>query len=87
MERNGKSSSFNIHIVAINLIILLGYTAILKFYNSNEFNFITDAFLIFFQFMICILSARIFGKFRKDFILSSVLVLLIGFSTCYLSIR
>jgi len=87
MERDNKSSGLNIHIVAINLIILLAYTGFLKFYDANEFNFIIDALLIFFQFMGCILSVGIFGKFRKEFILSSVLVLLIGFSTCYLSIR
>lgn len=87
MERDSKSSGLNIHIVAINLIILLCYTTALKFYNANEFDFITDALLIFFQFMICLLSAGMFGKFKKEFILSSVLVLLIGFSSCYLSIR
>lgn len=87
MAANRKSSGFNIHIIAINLIILLGYTVALRFFEANEANFIIDALLIFLQFLICILGAGMYGKFRKEFVLSSVLVLLIGFSTCYLAIH
>jgi hypothetical protein len=87
MKSEKKSPGINIHITIINIVILIGYTIFLKYNQTGGFNFIADAFFIFLQGIICIILAGLFERFRKSFILRAALVLLIGFSTCYMAIN
>ena len=63
--------------VALNLLALAFYTIIFKFVDGG---IIFDAFIIFFHVIFCIGMA--IGKKSWMWVLSGVLVLAIGFSTC-----
>jgi hypothetical protein len=86
MKQENKSPRTNLHIIIVNILILVCYTVFFKLNKTGEFNFIADAVFIFLQFTLCLILAGIFQRFGKEFILSSFLILLIGFSTCYLSL-
>jgi|SRR6185312_14219832 len=71
----------NTAIVAYNILALACYTVIFKL-AANQGGFIFDAFVIFLHVLVCFGMA--IGKRSWMWALSAVLVLLIGFSTCYL---
>ena len=64
-------------IVGINLLILLIYTIGLKFVDGGA---IFDAILIAAHLFVCIILAIALGS--RFWLLSGILVLVIGFSTC-----
>jgi hypothetical protein len=65
-------------IVGVNLGILAGYTLISAIPSAGV---LFDAFLIFFHVMLCLILT-LTGPKRLQWLLSGVLVLVIGFSTC-----
>ena len=67
-------------IAGINLGVLAAYTIFLRI-NNQELIILGEAFLIAIQIVICLITA-IF-VYRKAFLLSALLVLLIGLSTCF----
>lgn len=66
-------------IVGINILILAVYTLLCKL-DSNDGGFIFDAFLIAIHVFVCIIMAIV--KRSWMWLLSALLVLGIGFSTC-----
>lgn len=70
----------NMLIVGINLALLAAYTIFLRI-NNQELIILGEAFLIAIQIAICLITA-IF-VYRKAFLLSALLILLIGLSTCF----
>jgi len=77
-ESEVKPANNNMKIVGINLGILVVYTVFSRF--TGEGGIIIDAFFIFFHVIICIILAIAARKW--SWLLSGVLVLVIGFSTC-----
>lgn len=69
-------------IVGINIAIMVAYTVYLRFVDQGHLNAIVVAILIAAHFVLCLVLA-IFG-FRREFLLSAAMVLVIGFSTCLL---
>lgn len=67
-------------IVGINLLVLAAYTIYLRI-NNEELIILGEAFLIAIQLVVCLITAIFI--YRKEFLLSAALVLLIGFSTCW----
>jgi high-affinity K+ transport system ATPase subunit B len=77
-------------ILAVNLGVLLLYTVMVR--SSSEGSeralgiMLSSAFLIFFHLLINLLLAAVFYRqYGKVFLLNALLVLLIGFSTCFVS--
>ncbi|BAU53632.1 hypothetical protein [Mucilaginibacter gotjawali] len=75
-----KQSSRNLAIVGFNILGLAFYTVIYKL-SANEANLVIDAFLIVFHVLFC-LGMALVSKRAGMWVLSAVLVLIIGFSTC-----
>jgi hypothetical protein len=69
-------------VVAINVTVMVAYTVYLRFVDRGQYNIIGDAMLIAIHVVLCLVLA-IFA-FSKEFLLSAALVLVIGFSTCWL---
>ena len=67
-------------IIGINLVVLAAYTIYFGV-NKEELIIIGEAFFIAIQIIICLIAA-IF-VYRKEFLLSALVILLIGFSTCW----
>jgi predicted neutral ceramidase superfamily lipid hydrolase len=86
-----KATSKSMIIVAVNVVILFIYTILLRTSSNNSDYIIAIAFLIALHFIISILIGIVclifkpLGAFAKGFLLSSLVVILVGFSTCYLS--
>jgi len=73
---------YKIMIVGINLAVLATYTIYNSVHRDHDgYIVIGEAFLIAVQIIICLITA-IF-VYRKEFLLSALVVLLIGFSTCW----
>ncbi|MDB4918624.1 hypothetical protein [Mucilaginibacter sp.] len=70
-----------ITIVGINLLVLVFYTLLLKL-TTRDASFILDAFILLVHVIYCLGMAL--GKRSWMWLLSAVLVLAIGFSTCVL---
>ncbi|MBD1366398.1 hypothetical protein IDJ77_21475 [Mucilaginibacter sp. ZT4R22] len=68
-------------VVAINIAVMVAYTVYFRFVEG-QYNFIAIAMLIAMHVALCLVLA-IF-VFSKEFLLSAALVLVIGFSTCWL---
>ena len=83
MSDNNSSRQINTIVIGSNMILLIAYTLYLKFQTGEEF-IVADAFFIFLQIILCVIFAAFNVKFRKAFLMSALLVLLIGFSTCYI---
>ncbi|WPU92167.1 hypothetical protein SNE25_22865 [Mucilaginibacter sabulilitoris] len=66
-------------IVGINILVLVIYTSLLTI-GTNGGGFIFDAFLILAHVIVCIVMA--ITKRSWIWLLSAILVLAIGFSTC-----
>jgi hypothetical protein len=75
------NSHGKIIIVAINLIILIVYTIYLRVSERNELDILTEAIFIGFHIIVCGIIS-IFA-YRKEFLLSDLVILLIGFSSCW----
>jgi hypothetical protein len=77
-----EPSNQNMLIIGANLIALIAYTIYFRAHGKNdEFAFIGVAFFMALQIIICLIAAIFIC--RKEFLLSALLVLLIGFSTCW----
>jgi hypothetical protein len=75
-----KNNPFpEIKILGINLVVLIIYTVLCKMGNGLE-NLILEAFFIGLQVLVCIVAAS--AKKSGIWLLSALLVLVIGFSTC-----
>ncbi|SDD92341.1 hypothetical protein SAMN05216464_10352 [Mucilaginibacter pineti] len=68
----------NMRIVGINLAVLAGYTIICAL--GSEQLLVLDMYLFGIHVVVCIFGAIIFRKW--SWLLSAVLILVIGFSTC-----
>lgn len=77
-------------ILAANLGVLLLCLVLVRYLpSSREKRFIllsNSALLITGQFFVNLFLAAVAGQRRKAFLLSALMVLLIGFSTCILSV-
>ncbi|MDN3580409.1 hypothetical protein [Mucilaginibacter flavus] len=81
LDKQTKSvQSKSMLIAGINLALLAAYTIFLRI-NNQELIILGEAVLIAIQIIICLITA-IF-VYRKAFLLSALLVLLIGLSTCF----
>lgn len=69
-----------IAIVGYNLLGLVLYTLMLKLAGSG--GFFLDAFILFFHVLVCIIMAASLRSW--PWLLSALLVLIVGFSTCYM---
>jgi hypothetical protein len=69
-------------VVTINIAVMVAYTVYFRFVDKGQYNFIAIAMLIAIHVLLCLVLA-IF-VFSKEFLLSAALVLVIGFSTCWL---
>jgi len=78
-QRPGNKPGVNMKIVAYNLLTLVSYTILLKFVDEGE---IYDALLIAGQLFACLIIAIV--QRSGYWVLSGLLVLVIGFSTCVL---
>ncbi|WP_439697360.1 hypothetical protein ACFGVS_02855 [Mucilaginibacter sp. AW1-7] len=78
-EKQKPQQRPKIIIIGINLAVLAAYTIYFGV-NKEELIIIGEAFFIAVQIIICLIAA-IF-VYRKEFLLSALVVLLIGFSTC-----
>ncbi|MGF7074806.1 hypothetical protein ABIC84_002749 [Mucilaginibacter sp. 3215] len=82
METQKKSPGSNkMMVVGINLAILAAYTIYFRWVVNEEFIIIAEAFVIFLHILLCLILA-IFAL-RKEFLFSALVVLLIGFSSCW----
>ena len=75
--KNNNKSIGDARIVLFNLLALAFYTVLCK---TTEAGFIFDAFFIAIQVFVCLIMAL--AKRSWLWVLSGVLVLVIGFSTC-----
>jgi len=76
---NENKSTVNMAVVGYNLLGLAGYTILFQLGGGGG-GFILDAFVIFIHVLVCVIMAL--GKKSWMWLLSGVLVLAIGFSTC-----
>jgi hypothetical protein len=82
MDNSDRSwNSRKIFVVAINMAVMIAYTLYTRYVESGELNIILNAFFVGIHAVLCLILA-IF-VWRKEFLLSALLVLLIGFSTCW----
>jgi hypothetical protein len=80
-----KTKNGKMVIVLINMIILVSYTLFVRLSAHDAYGIIPLAFIIFWHFAICGLTGLLWEKFRPAFLLSALLVVLIGFSTCVIA--
>ena len=81
-EKQKPEQDQKIIIIGINLAVLAAYTIYNSFHRDHDgYIVIGEAFLIAIQIIICLITA-IFVC-RKEFLLSALVVLLIGFSSCW----
>jgi hypothetical protein len=84
MEKTEMSTDKPLRLIAgINVAVLVAYIIYFRFVDHGQYNIIGVAFLIAIQVALCLILA-IF-TYHKEFLLSAALVLLIGFSTCWLA--
>ena len=76
-DKNKDKPKGDMQIVAYNILVLVGYTILSKLSDGG---FIFDAFLIFAQVVVCLVLSA--SQRSWSWLLSGVLVLVIGFSTC-----
>ena len=76
---NETKPTGNMAVVAYNLLALVGYTILFKL-AAEEGGFILDAFVIFIHVIFCLVMSIVNRNWL--WILSGILVLVIGFSTC-----
>lgn len=76
------TSNTKIIIVAINLAILIAYTIFFRTSSTDSLTIILEAIAIGIHVITCLLLAIV--VYRKEFLLSALVVLLIGFSSCWM---
>ncbi|MEZ2339166.1 hypothetical protein AB6735_26205 [Mucilaginibacter sp. RCC_168] len=74
-----ESQNVNMKIVGYNILALIIYTLLCRL-GGNEVGLIFDAFIIVVHVFVCIIAAIINKSWA--WLLSGILVLVIGFSTC-----
>jgi hypothetical protein len=82
VEMAKKGSPEKIIIVAINLALLVAYTIYFKTSSKDSLNIILEAVAIGLHVITCLLLAIV--VYRKEFLLSALVILLIGFSSCWM---
>ncbi len=81
-ENQNPEKNQKIIIIGVNLAVLAAYTIYNSVHRDHDgYIVIGEAFFIAVQIIICLITA-IFVC-RKEFLLSALVVLLIGFSTCW----
>jgi hypothetical protein len=80
-QKNNSNPNTKMIIVGINLLVLIAYTIYLRVFNNEELIILVEAIFITFQVAFCLIMA-IF-VYRKELLLSALVVLLIGFSSCW----
>ncbi len=78
-EENERKPFDGIGIIGINLVVLIVYTVLCKMVNSLD-SLVLEALIIGLQVFVCIVMAIV--KKSGMWLLSGLLVLVIGFSTC-----
>ncbi|SEN80707.1 hypothetical protein SAMN05192574_104208 [Mucilaginibacter gossypiicola] len=68
-------------VVGINLLVLVAYTIYFRWIVNEELIILAEAVFIFLHVLLCLIVA-IFAL-RKEFLFSALVVLLIGFSSCW----
>lgn len=82
MEKQKKAPVSNkMMVVGINLAILAAYTIFFRWVVNEELIILAEAVVIFLHVILCLILA-IFAL-RKEFLFSALVVLLIGFSSCW----
>ena len=81
MEEKKKKDN-TMMIVLINIVVLIAYTLYVRITSHNADDVLGLAVIILFHFLACFLLGLIWRKFRRPLLLSSLAVVLIGFSTC-----
>jgi hypothetical protein len=76
-----KDSNSKMIVVGINLLILIAYTIYFRWLAYEELIILAEAVFIFVHVVLCLILA-IF-VLRKEFLFSALVVLLIGFSSCW----
>jgi len=61
---------------------MIAYTLYTRYEEPGELNILVNAFFIAVHIVVCLILAIFI--FRKELILSALLILLVGFSTCWL---
>jgi hypothetical protein len=79
-----KEKQPGILIIGTNMIIFMAYTLWVRSGRDNEFGFIAEAFFMAIHIVLCMVAAII--GYRRQFLISALVILLIGFSTCYISV-
>lgn len=83
METQKKEPRSNkMIVVGINLSILAAYTIYFRRIVNEELIILAEAVVIFLHVLLCLIVA-IFAL-RKEFLFSALVVLLIGFSSCWI---
>ena len=76
-------------IMAVNLGVLLLYMVLVRHSVTGQEKWLSimiySGFLIMGQVLLNLILATVYRQYRKGFLLSALLVLLIGFSTCFFS--
>jgi hypothetical protein len=81
-QKNNSNPNTKMIIVGINLLVLIAYTIYWRVFNNEELIILVEAIFIAFQVAFCLIMA-IF-VYRKELLLSALVVLLIGFSSCWI---
>jgi hypothetical protein len=82
METQKKAPGSNkMIVVGVNLAILVAYTIYFRWVVNEELIILAEAVVIFLHVLLCLILA-IFAL-RKEFLFSALVVLLIGFSSCW----
>ncbi len=71
--------------VVINMVLLIAYTLYIRLNDPNADSIFTLVVFIALHFIACFVLALALKDYRKGLFLASALVLLVGFSTCYLA--
>lgn len=80
-EQKAKQGNSKMIVVGINLLILVAYTIYFRWIAYEELIILAEAISIFIHVLLCLVLA-IF-VLRKEFLFSALIVLLIGFSSCW----
>jgi len=79
-DKENKKKDRTILIADINLAILIGYTIWIRVTAGND-RVLSLGVLLILQITLCVIISPF--VYSKGFLLSALLVLLVGFSTCY----
>jgi len=79
MNKEHEKLSSAAQILGYNLIALVAYSIICRLLDHN---FIIDAFFIMSHMLFALLMAGMYDERRKVWLLSCLLILLLGYTTC-----